>query len=89
MNSFVSLNFILKLFFLSSLELMLSWKFRERRQSSKMMKKIFKRDDFANQLSSIVDTDVNNYEDDSTMDRNEDSEENQPLVRFLPSGIKT
>ncbi len=68
---------------------MLSWKFRERRQSSKMMKKIFKRDDFANQLSSIVDTDVNNYEDDSTMDRNEDSEENQPLVRFLPSGIKT
>ena len=64
---------------------MLGWKFRERKQGGKKTKKIFKRDDFANQLASIVQSDMNNYDDDSSMDQ--DDEQSQPLVRILPSGI--
>ena len=62
---------------------MLSWKFRDRGQGKKM--KVFKRNAFANQLASIVETDSNtNYDDDTSMEGQK--EQNQPLVRILPSG---
>jgi len=48
--------------------------------------KVSKRDTFADQLASIVETDVHaNYDDeDSSM---EQIDQTEPLVRFLPSGI--
>jgi hypothetical protein len=70
----------------SSLEHMLGWKFRARKQSKKL--KIFKRDAFANQrLSAYVETDLNNYDDDSTVDSQTDKKQTEPLVRIMPSGV--
>jgi hypothetical protein len=74
--------------------MMLSWKFRGRRQGKKLQ--VFKRNSFADQLASIVESDDdnsnnnnNNYDEDSTIASDQDNEQTMPLVRFLPSGMYT
>ena len=73
--------------FSSSLEHMLNWKFRARKQNKNKIK-VSKRDAFDNQqLTAYVQTDINNYDDDdSSPVEGQNQKQTEPLVRIMPSG---